>query len=99
MFKSILKTALRNLWKSRGFSLLNICGLAIGMASAMIILLWVQNEMSFDRYYPKIADLYQMWNRDKWDNDLKCWNSTPKIMAPSLKLEYPEVEKATRVNW
>lgn len=99
MFKSILKTGLRNLWKSRGFSLLNICGLAIGMASAMIILLWVQNELSFDRYYPKIANLYQMWNRDKWDNNLECWNSTPKIMAPSLKLEFPEVEKATRVNW
>jgi putative ABC transport system permease protein len=99
MFRSFLKTGLRNLWRSKGFSALNICGLAIGMASAMIILLWVQNELSYDRFYPKIDRLYQAWNRDKWDDKLECWNSTPKIMAPSLKLEYPEIEKASRVNW
>jgi len=99
MFKSFLKTGIRNLWRSKGFSALNICGLAIGMASAMIILLWVQNELSYDRFYPNIDRLYQAWNRDKWDDEVKCWNSTPKIMAPSLKLEYPEIEKASRINW
>jgi len=51
MFKSYFKVAWRNLWRNKGFSAINIVGLAIGMASAIIILLWIQNEVSFDRFH------------------------------------------------
>jgi ABC-type antimicrobial peptide transport system permease subunit len=99
MLKNYFKTALRNLWKRKGFSAINIVGLAIGMASAMLILLWVQNEMSYDRFYKKSDRLYIAYNKDIFDGEVRCWNTTPKILVPTLKKDYPEVEAATRVNW
>ena len=99
MIKNIFKIAYRNLLRSKGFSVINISGLAIGMASAMIILLWVQNELSYDNFYTNSDRLYQTWNKDKGNDGIGCWNTTPKILGPTLKKDYPEVEKATRVNW
>jgi putative ABC transport system permease protein len=97
--KNFLKIAFRNIWRSKGFSAINIIGLAIGMGSAIIILLWIQNEMSYDRFHEKGDRLYEAWNRSVFDGKLQCWSTTPKIMAPTLKQNYPEVEMATRVNW
>jgi putative ABC transport system permease protein len=69
------------------------------MASALLILLWVQNELSYDSFYPESDRLYQAWNRDQANTGIKCWNVTPKILGPTLKQDYPEVEQTTRVNW
>ena len=99
MLRSYFKTAFRNLLKRKGFTAINVAGLAIGMASAMIILLWIQHETGYDRFYPKIDRLYQVWNRDVYDGKLQCWDNTQKILAPTLKAEYPEVEDACRINW
>ncbi|MGI8952356.1 MAG: ABC transporter permease [Chitinophagaceae bacterium] len=99
MFKNYFKIAFRNLWRSKAFSIINISGLAIGMASAILILLWIQNEVSYDRFHANEDRLYQAWNRGQFDNKLQCWNVTPKILGPTLKQNYPEVEKETRVNW
>ncbi|HXB44163.1 MAG TPA: ABC transporter permease [Puia sp.] len=71
----------------------------MGMASAILILLWVQNELTYDSFYPNSDRLYQSWNRDRGNNGISCWNVTPKILGPTLKKDYPEIEKATRVNW
>ncbi len=100
MFKNYFKTALRNLTKNKTFSFINIAGLAIGMASAMLILLWVQNELSYDNFYKNKDRLYQTWSKDKGNGGIiNCWSNTPKPLAAALKQEYPEVEKATRVSW
>lgn len=98
MIKNYFKTAWRNLTKNKGFSFINITGLAIGMAAAILILLWIQNEMSRDTQYPKSARLYMMYNRDHFSGQLWAWNSTPMIMGPTLKKNYPEVEDAVRVR-
>ena len=98
MFKNYFKTAWRNLIKNKGFSFINITGLAIGMASAILILLWIQNEMSRDTLYPKSDRLYLMYNRDKFSGQTFAWNSTPMIMGPTVKQNYPEVEDAVRVK-
>ncbi|MEP6748020.1 MAG: ABC transporter permease [Bacteroidota bacterium] len=98
MLKNYFKVAFRNLWKRKGYSFINILGLTIGMASAMLILLWIQNEMSFDRSYKKSDRLYTMYNRDKFNGEMWAWNNTPKVMAPTLKHDYPEVEDAVRYN-
>jgi len=98
MLKNYFKIAFRNLWKRKGYSLINILGLTIGMASAMLILLWIQNELSYDRFYKKSDRLYTMYNRDKFNGELWAWNTTPKIMAPTIKHDYPEVEDAGRYN-
>src|SRR5450432_1276284 len=98
MLKNYFKVAFRNLWKRRGSSFINILGLTTGMASAMLILLWIQNELSYDRFYDKADRLYTMYNQDKFNNEMWAWNTTPKIMAPTLKHDYPEVEDAARFN-
>jgi putative ABC transport system permease protein len=99
MGKMLFHIAIRNLLRNKTFSFLNIIGLAIGMASAILILLWVQNELSYDSFYPNADRLYQSWNRDRSNKGIDCWNVTPKPLAPALKQEYPEIERATRVGW
>ena len=99
MLKNFFKIAFRNLWRHKGFSALNIGGLAIGMASAILILLWIQNELSYDRFHTNQDRLYVAWNRAVFDGKLQCWSNTPRILAPTLKTEYPEVEQTTRLNW
>jgi ABC-type antimicrobial peptide transport system permease subunit len=96
MFKNYFKIAFRNLFRNKAFSVINICGLAVGMASAILILLWVQNELSFDRFYSKTNRLYMMYNRDKTNGEVLAWNATPKILGKTLKKDYPEVEDAAR---
>src|SRR4051812_26066161 len=98
MLKNYFKIAFRNLWKSKGYTFINILGLTIGMASAILILLWIQNEMSYDRSYKKADRLYIMYNRDKFDGGYWAWNSTPKIMAPTIQHDYPEAEAVARYN-
>src|SRR5882672_11550334 len=99
MLKNYLKVAFRNLWKSKGFSLINITGLAIGMASAILILLWIQNEVSYEQFHQKKDRIYEAWNRATFSGELHCWNTTPKVLAAALKRDLPEVEHACRVNW
>jgi putative ABC transport system permease protein len=99
MIKNFFKIAYRNLLRNKGFSFINISGLAIGMASAMLILLWVQNEMSYDSFYKNGDRLYQAWNTYKSNDGLVCSNVTTKMLSPGLKQEYPDIEKATRVFW
>ena len=78
MFKNFFKVAFRNLWRSKGFSAINIIGLSIGMASAIIILLWIQNEVSYDQFHEKGNRIYAVWNRAMIDGKLSAWNATPK---------------------
>ena len=99
MLKNFFKVAFRNLWKNRGFTLINITGLAIGMASAMLLLLWIYDEVSYDQFHEKRERIYEAWNRAEFSGEMHCWNTTPKILARTLEHDFPEVEKAVRVNW
>ena len=99
MFKNYLKITWRNLLRQKGFSLINIVGLAIGMASAALILFWVQNEISYDQFHAKKDRLYEVYNRSVFDGKLWCWGTTPKAMAKTLKQDYPQVEEVARTNY
>jgi ABC-type antimicrobial peptide transport system permease subunit len=99
MLKNYLKVAFRNLWKNKGFSLINITGLAIGMASAILILLWIQDEVGYEQFHEKKDRIYEAWNRSVFSGKLHCWNTTPKVLAAALQKDLPEVEHTTRVNW
>src|SRR5580693_1694324 len=99
MLKNYIKIALRNLFRNKGFSVINISGLAIGMASAILILLWVQNEISYDRFHEKNSRLYEVWENSIYDGALQTGLPTPQLMGPALKNDYPEIESATRVSW
>ena len=96
MIRNYLKIAWRNLQKNKAFSFLNISGLAIGMASAVLILLWVQNEVSFDQFHKNKDFIYEAWNRGQMDDKIQCWENTPQILGPTLKKDYPEVASMAR---
>jgi ABC-type antimicrobial peptide transport system permease subunit len=98
MFKNFIKIAWRNLLRNKSFSLINISGLAIGMASAALILFWIQNELSYDQFHQNRDRLYQAYNRAVFDGKLWCWGSTPKIMSKTLKQDYSAVEQSCRTT-
>ena len=99
MIKNYLKIALRNLLKNKGFSFINILGLAVGMASAILIILWIEYEVTYDQFHEKKDRIYEAWNKDTFSGKLQCWNTTPKVFARAAELEFPEIEMVTRVDW
>src|SRR5678816_160124 len=98
MIRNYFKTMWRGLMKNKFYSTINILGLTIGMASAILILLWIQNEMSHDRFYEKTDRIYVANNRDKVNGKMLAWNTTPKPLGPAIKKDFPEVEDVVRVN-
>src|SRR5450432_2949865 len=99
MLKNYFKIAFRNLRRNKGFSLINISGLAIGMASAILILLWIQNEVSYDRFHANTDRLYEVFGNDIVGGEIKTGMPTPEIMAPVLKNDIPELERVSRISW
>ncbi|MCU0381801.1 MAG: ABC transporter permease, partial [Chitinophagaceae bacterium] len=99
MIRNYIKIAWRNLVKDRSFSLINILGLAIGMASAILIMLWIQYEMGYDKFHEKKDRIYEVWNRVNRNGEISSWNTTPRILGPTLKKDFPEEEHAVRVDW
>ncbi|QQL51328.1 ABC transporter permease [Mucilaginibacter ginkgonis] len=98
MLKNYIKIAWRNLLKNKGFTFINITGLAIGMASAALILFWVTNEVSFDRFHEKGDRINVVYNLEKFDGVLHSWNTTPKVLGPTLKSSDPDVEDVARLS-
>lgn len=98
MLKNYIKIAWRNLMKNKSFSLINIIGLAIGMAGALLIALWLQNMLTMDRFHEKGDRLHILSNRDEFQGEKSAWAYTPKILAPSLAADFPDIEAFTRYN-
>jgi len=91
--------AWRNLVRNRSFSAINIAGLALGMVSAVVILLWIFHELSVDQFHSKKDRVYQLMSRASFDGKVGVWESTPKPLMATLKNDYPQVEAAARLNW
>jgi len=96
MFANYIKIALRIIVRNKAYSFINISGLAVGLASAILILLWVQNEVSYDRFHSKSDRIYKMFSRDNFNGATSVWPTTPSLMGPELKQSYGEVEDAAR---
>ena len=96
MLRNFFKVTWRNIRRSKLFSFINIVGLAIGMASALLIFLWIENEISYDRFYPNVSRIYTLCNRDHFNGALWAWQTTPKVLAPTVRRSFPEVEEAVR---
>ena len=100
MIKNYFKIALRNIRRNSTFSILNISGMAIGMACAILLLLWVQYELSYDRFYKNADRLYRVVQTDNFDGKLHQLAITPYPLAAALKEEYSEIIRSTRYhNW
>lgn len=98
MYKNYFKTAFRNLWRNKGYSLLNISGLAIGIACAGFIFLWVKDELSFDRFNTKIDQLYYIRENQKYATYTATFGSTPAPMAPVMQQEIPGIANTCRMG-
>jgi putative ABC transport system permease protein len=98
MLRNFFVIAIRNLRRNKIFSTINILGLAVGMASAMLIGLWIQDELGFDRFHDKEDRLYMAYRMENDKGVLRTINYTPKVLALTLKSEYPEIENVVRMR-
>jgi putative ABC transport system permease protein len=96
MFWNYLKVTWRNIKRYKGYSSINIIGLAVGLACCILILLWVQDELSYDRFHAKADDLYRaVTEYQKTVPSTHYWPVCAPL-APALKEDYPKIIKATR---
>jgi putative ABC transport system permease protein len=97
MFKNYFKVAFRNLLKRKGFSLINILGLATGMAVCLLIILFIQNELSFDKQHEKAKDIYRVVLERSYPGRSTSYSIIPQSIGGAIKAEYPEVLESTRL--
>jgi putative ABC transport system permease protein len=98
MFKNYLKIAWRNILRSKGYAFINIAGLGIGMAASILILIWVQFELSVDRFHENSDRVYAVWRNGEMQGEITSWDYTPAPYAPALKDQFPEVEEVARIT-
>lgn len=98
MFKNYFKIAWRNLFKHKGFSFINIIGLALGMASCLIILQYVRIELSYDTFQKKADQIYRL-KQDRYDQGKLTteWAAGTAGVAQLVKNNFPEVESVTKI--
>jgi putative ABC transport system permease protein len=98
MLKNYFMVAIRNLKRNKTFSLINICGLAIGLAAFWMITLYVANEMSYDNYHVNASRIFRVAQHATWDGGSFDLAVTPAPMTTAFKNEFPEVEETVRLD-
>jgi len=100
MIKNYLKIALRNIKRHKGFSLINIAGLAIGMACCFLIYSYVRYELSYDTFHKDYKDIYRVINRQIGNVYLGTdyFSTSPAFLVPTLKQDFPEVLAGSRID-
>ncbi|MFT3934812.1 MAG: ABC transporter permease [Chitinophagaceae bacterium] len=98
MLKNYFKIAWRNLIRHKAFSAINITGLALGLASSLLIVLWVQDERGIDGFHANNKQLYQVYERSYYDGKIDANYPTPGLLAQELKRVIPEVAYATGIE-
>ncbi|MFC2134333.1 ABC transporter permease [Bacteroidota bacterium] len=94
MLLNYLKVAFRNIKKQKTYSFINIAGLSMGMASCIIISLWIMNQLSYDKFHKDADNIYMVLMQGKTPD----YPATPWPLAEALKDDFPEIEKSTRFN-
>ncbi len=98
MIRNYLKTAWRTLIKNKFYSVINIAGLTLGLAIGMLILLWVQDELSFDSFHTKAPNIYRLELFGGTGASRQIWTMGPGAIAPLAKQELPDVKDAVRIT-
>lgn len=100
MIKNYVLIAIRNIFRNKMFSSVNILGLTFGMGSALLIFLWVNDELQVDQFHANVGKLYQVLENQQYgDGKLYTFRATPGPMAPFIKDKFPEIELAARFTW
>jgi len=98
MIKNYFKSTLRNLWHNKGYSFLNIFGLAIGITCAGLIFLWVESEVSYDKFNSKKDRLYLVRVNSALDVGTFTHSSSPGVLAPAIQAEIPGIANTCRTS-
>jgi putative ABC transport system permease protein len=93
-----LKTTLRKMRKEKGYALINIIGLAAGMAGCILIFLWVQDELSYDRFHDKGERIFRVFTKDHSGGEIRLDEGAPSPVGSALTDEYPEITNFTRLQ-
>lgn len=99
MLLNYFKIALRNLKKNKGYSLINIFGLAVGITCCVLILLYVRNELSYDKFYKNADSIYRVYIKSSVNGQESCNCKTPAPLGNTLVREFPEVMRHTRIGF
>ncbi len=99
MFRNYFKTSWRNIIKDKGYSGFNILGLAIGMAVALIIGLWVQYQFSYDRFLPQFQQAYRVMVRSNSNGTTEAGDATSLPLADAIKKDVPEVKYVAQADY
>src|SRR4030043_1737228 len=98
MFKSFLRLTFRNILKHKGFALINITGLATGLAASLLIILWIQDELSYEKYNLNAEDIYRVEEDQFYSGEKYHVTVTPHPSGPVWKEKIPEIREQTRIN-
>jgi putative ABC transport system permease protein len=98
MLKNYIKVAVRNIKRNKVFSLVNLLGLAVGMCCSFIIFLYIQHELSYDRFHEKADRIYRVVTEWQVESGSRIGQTTAAPIAPALLSDYPEVQKAVRIR-
>src|SRR3569623_1020048 len=98
MFKNYFKTAFRNLGRNKVYSFINIAGLSLGLACAMMIMLYVKDEVSFDRFHKNVNNIYRVVSKSKQQGQEQQMSSTGLLQGPRFTENVPGIKSFVRVQ-
>ncbi|WP_247233091.1 ABC transporter permease [Telluribacter sp. SYSU D00476] len=98
MFRNYFKIAFRSLWNNKGYTTLNVAGLALGMACSFLAALWAYDELTYDQFHENIGSIYQVNRNSERDGQIFVSQNTPYPLANGLRQNFPDVKYACRVD-
>ena len=98
MFRSYLLSIFRNISRNKFYTFLNVIGLSVGMAAAIFILLYVQDEIAYDKHHLNYERIHRLESDITVNNNHQKFAVVPIPFAPALKTEFPEIEQITRID-
>ena len=99
MYKSYFTIAWRTFLRSKGYSLINISGLAIGLSACLLIALYVHHELSYDRFHEKANRIYRVDSELKFGDNHMILALTNPLFGETAKADFPQIEQTTRLQW
>ena len=99
MFRNYFIITIRNLFKNGFYSFINIAGLSIGITCSILILLWVHDEISYNKFIPKVDRVYQVWAKAFFDGKVSNWTSVPLPTYEAMKTRDSNIKRAVVTDW
>ncbi len=99
MISNYFKIAWRNLWRNRLYASLNIAGLAVGLASGILVMLWVADELGYNRWHTNLPNIHQLFQNQTQGGVVYTFAAMPGPLSTTLQAEMPEIKRAARASW